>query len=53
MLGVMENGSGVIGRSMGSLVWFIGVCSDEFRDKPARAIECLGLSGVISQPYRG
>lgn len=36
MLGVMEYGIGVVGRSMGSPVCFIGFVGDEFRDRPAR-----------------
>ena len=32
----MEYGIGVVGRSMGSAVCFIGFVGDEFRDKPAR-----------------
>ena len=35
MLGLMEYDIGVVERSMGSLVWLIGVCRDEFRDRPA------------------
>ena len=37
MFGVIEYGIGVVGRSMGSAVCFIGFVGDEFRDRPARA----------------
>jgi len=36
VFGVMEYGIGVVGRSMGSLVWLMGFVGDEFRDRPAR-----------------
>jgi hypothetical protein len=36
VFGVMEYGIGVVGRSMGSAVCFIGFVGDEFRDRPAR-----------------
>jgi hypothetical protein len=38
VLGVMVYDIGVVERSMGSPVCFIGFVGDEFRDRPARSV---------------